>query len=289
MHKNLSRAKLRLAFERAAETYDESAVLQREVAERMLMRLDLIKLNPSVIVDAGSGTGYCTRSLAGRYRGARVYAVDISHAMSRRAADKAGWFSRQRFVCGDAEALPLATASVDLLLSNLMLQWCDPEAVFTEFFRVLRPGGLLMFSSFGPDTLRELRAAWGAVDGAAHVHDFIDMHDLGDVLVHTRFADPVMDMEYFNLTYPDVMAVLRELKHLGASNAAVGRPGGLTGKSRFQRFTSAYRSSARNERIPATYEVVYGHAWVPEAKPQSRASAPAEIAVPLSQFRRRSP
>ena len=267
----LDKRRLRRSFAQAADTYDAVAVLQREIAERLLARLDVVRLQPRVLLDIGCGTGYDLRRLAQRYPRARVLGLDLAETMARRARRRLGLWrrvtGRSRFVCGDAERLPLATASVDMVVSNVALQWCDPRRVFAEVRRVLRPGGLFMFSTFGPDTLRELRAAWRAADEAAHVHSFIDMHDLGDMLLHAGFADPVMDMESLTLTYPDVRGVMRDIKQLGAHNAAVARARGLTGKARFARFRAAYEAQAADGKIPATYEAVYGHAWVPETEP----------------------
>lgn len=259
----LDKRRLREQFAQAAPTYDAVAVLQREIADRLLARLNLIKQVPQMVLDAGAGTGYCTRALARRYRKARVLGLDLAWPMVAHARRAGGWFARERYVCGDLERLPLADASVDLVVSNLSLQWCEPATAFAELRRVLRPGGLLMFTSFGPDTLKELRAAWQAVDAAVHVHAFVDMHIVGDALVHAGFADPVLDVDRFTLTYADVDGLLRELKQLGAHNAAHGRPRALTGKSRYRQFKAAYEAQAVAGRIPATYEAVYGHAWAP--------------------------
>ncbi len=280
----LDKKRVRLAFERAAGSYDAAAVLQREIANRMLARLDLIKTVPNEILDVGSGTGYCAAQLQKRYRRARLLEIDIARAMLARARASAGWFSRRHFICGDAEALPLAPDSVGMLISNLTLQWCNPDVALREFARVLRPGGLLMFTSFGPDTLRELREAWRAVDDYPHVHTFIDMHDLGDALVRAGFADPVMDVERFTLTYPDVMQVLRDLKSIGAHNAEKRRISGLTGKQRFARFKTAYETRRRDGLVPATYEAVYGHAWAPLQKPTSYRLQGGDVAIPLSKI-----
>ncbi len=282
----LDKRSVREAFSHAAASYDAAAVLQREIADRLLARLDLIKLVPETIADIGAGTGYCTARLERRYRGATVVALDISPAMLAHARRQRSWFSRQRFVCGDAERLPLATGSMDMIVSNLALQWCDPDSAFREFVRVLRPGGLLMFTTFGPDTLRELRAAWRSVDSDAHVHDFIDMHDLGDALVRAGFAEPVMDVERFTLTYADVKSVLHDLKRIGAHNAAVSRPHALTGKARFQRFVAAYEAMRQQGRIPATYEAVYGHAWAPAVRTSIRRDD-GTVAVRVDALRRR--
>lgn len=263
----LDKRRLRAHFGRAAATYDAAAVLQREIADRMLARLDVVKQIPAIVLDAGCGTGYCAQVLARRYRSARIIGIDLAAPMAARARRAAGWFARSRFVCGDLEAMPLPAASVDLTVSNLTLQWCDLTRALAELRRVLRPGGLLMFTSFGPDTLDELRRAWHAADAGVHVHAFIDMHDIGDALLRAGFADPVMDVDRLTVTYGDVEQVVRDLKALGASNAAHGRARGLTGKSRYARFKAAYQALARDGCIPATYEVVYGHAWVSEAAP----------------------
>ena len=260
---------LRRSFERAAANYDAAAVLQHEVCRRMDERLDLIKHQPAIILDAGSGTGNALPALRARYPKARVIAFDLALAMLQRGRERAEapwWksFLRQpaNALCGDIEQLPLASGSVDLVWSNLALQWMnDPDRAFTEFNRVLAPGGLLMFSTFGPDTLKELRASYSDVDPHTHVSRFVDLHDIGDILVKRGFADPVMDMEPFTLTYSDVRALMHDLKAIGAHNVTHTRPPGLTGKSRLAAVTAAYEPLRRDGKLPATFEVVYGHAW----------------------------
>jgi malonyl-CoA O-methyltransferase len=286
----LDRRRLRASFERAADTYDAAAVLQREIADRLLARLDVVRLTPQIILDIGCGTGYDLRQLSKRYPRARILGIDIAEAMTRRAHRNTGFWwritGRCTVSCGDAEHLPIATASVDMVVSNLTLQWCDPLTVFAEAGRVLRPGGLLMFTTFGPDTLRELREAWRAADDTPHVHGFIDMHDLGDMLVHAGFADPVMDMERFTLTYANVIEAMLDIKRLGAHNVAKARIRGLTGKERFARFRAAYESQIRDGSIPATYEAVYGHAWMPESKQVG--SRDGIAVIPVGRIGRRS-
>ncbi|MEK6550362.1 MAG: malonyl-ACP O-methyltransferase BioC [Pseudomonadota bacterium] len=281
---------VRSAFERAAATYDEAAVLQREIAGRLLERLDYVRLSPARVLDAGCGTGYLLPPLSRRFRRADIVGLDVAAAMLRYARRRGGWLARlgnrRRYVAGDFAQLPFADASVDLVISSLALQWCRPDSVFAECRRVLRPGGLLLFSTFGPDTLQELRQAWSQVDDSAHVHGFADMHDLGDLLVHAGFAEPVLDVERLTLTYPSVRAALLDLKRIGAHNAMSGRRRGLTGKHRFAAFTANYEAMRREGRLPATYEVVYGQAWVPE-QPSSRPRADGGVGIPLSAIVRR--
>jgi malonyl-CoA O-methyltransferase len=174
--------------------------------------------------------------------------------------------------------LPLRSATIDLAWSNLALQWVnDTERAFAEFHRVLAPGGLLMFSTFGPDTLKELRAAFSNVDRHSHVSRFIDLHDIGDILVRCGFADPVMDMEPFTLTYSDVRALMHDLKAIGAHNVTRERPRGLTGRARLAAVTVAYEPLRRDGKLPATFEVVYGHAW----KPQPRVTASGKLIIDI--------
>jgi malonyl-CoA O-methyltransferase len=268
---------VRRSFERAAASYDAAAVLQNEVCRRMLARLDYIRLEPETILDAGSGTGNAVTGLLARYPGARVIALDLALAMARRARARRSWWrsllegSRRRLaaVCGDIEQLPLAPACAGLVWSNLAVQWSnDPHRTFAEMHRVLAPGGLLLFSSFGPDTLKELRAAFQSVDRHTHVHRFTDMHDVGDMLIACGFADPVMDMEIVTLTYADVRELMRDLKAIGAHNMTRGRRATLAGKSLLATVARNYESARRDGRLPATFEVIYGHAW----KPAPRAS-----------------
>ena len=259
----LDPARVRRSFDRAATTYDAAAVLHAEVRGNLLARLDLMALAPRVAVDAGAGTGHASRALKRRYPKSLVIAVDISQRMLQAAGRQQLWLRRFARVCADAERLPLADGSVDLILSNLMLQWCDPDPTFAEFRRVLAPQGLLIFTTLGPDTLRELRSAWRAVDSRTHVNQFIDMHDLGDALVRAGFASPVMDVERYTLTYLDVRRVAADLKATGAHNSTIGRARGLTGRRQFAGLQNAYEAFRQDGRLPATYEVVFGHAWMP--------------------------
>jgi malonyl-CoA O-methyltransferase len=259
---------VRRSFERAAATYDRNNVLQCEIGIRLLKHLDPIRIAPEVVVDVGCGTGIFFAELRTRMPKARHIGVDIALPMLRRAAARTpGWkrllgFPHPRLVCGDAERLPLAAGSADMVFSNLALQWTDPRLVFAEVARILRPGGLFLFSSFGPDTLRELRTAFAAADSHAHVNTFIDMHDLGDALVNVGLAEPVMEMEMITLEYACVEKVARDLQAIGARNALPGRPKGLAGRERWRKVIAAYeRFRQPGGALPASYEVIYGHAW----------------------------
>ncbi|BAO44963.1 malonyl-ACP O-methyltransferase BioC [Thiolapillus brandeum] len=280
MSEHIDKHKARRAFSRAAKTYDEAAVLQREVGRRQLERLDLVRLAPRNILDLGCGTGEQAQALLRRYPGARVHALDFALPMLGQARRRGRWRRRPRCICGDMEHLPLADDSIDLLISNLAFQWAaDPVQLYRECLRVLSPGGLLMFTTFGPDTLKELRMAWAEVDQTPHVSPFMDMHDLGDILVDAGYAAPVMDVERMVLTYASVDDLMRDLKQIGASNAASGRMRGLTGRGRMQAMRKAYESWRSEGLLPASYEVVYGHAWAPEDK-----TAPRQVSIPLRQL-----
>ena len=258
---------VRRSFERAAATYDRNSVLQCEIGVRLLKHLDPMTIEPDRVVDLGCGTGIFFEPLRERFPKARVIGIDIARPMLDIAAKRSSWIRRrlgltaERLVCADAERLPLASGSVPFVFSNLALQWTRPEAVFAEAARVLSTGGLFLFSTFGPDTLKELRTAFAGVDGHAHVNQFVDMHDLGDALVHAGFADPVMDMEHITLEYACVEAIARDLKAIGAHNSLPGRPRGLSGRGRWREVIARYENHRRDGVLPATYEVVYGHAW----------------------------
>ncbi|HMK85203.1 MAG TPA: malonyl-ACP O-methyltransferase BioC [Steroidobacteraceae bacterium] len=271
---------VRRSFDRAGTTYDAASVLQAEVREILLERLDLTRLEPRLVLDAGAGTGHASRALKRRYPGACVIALDFSLGMLRAAANRQSLFRRFFRVCADAARLPLGEGCVDLILSNLLLPWIDPEPLFAEFRRVLAPRGFLTFSSLGPDTLSELREAWALADSHARVHPFIDMHELGDALVRAGFAGPVLDMERYTLHYEAVDRLAADLKASGERNAAAGRLKGLTGPRKWKAMSDAYEIHRRNGRLPATFEVVFGQAWAP-ALPRPRAAA-AGSATPLS-------
>jgi len=261
----LDKRKARRSFSRAASDYDDAAVLQHEIGRRMIERLEYMRLEPEVILDIGCGTGVATEALMKRYPRARVLALDFALPMLERTRKRGRWLRRPRCLCADLDYLPLAGQSVDLVFANASLQWStSPVRAFADIARVLKPGGLMMFSSFGPDTLQELRAAWAAVDGTEHVHGFIDMHDYGDMLMASGLADPVMDAERMTLTYTDAMQLMREIKVIGAANASMQRSPGLVGRKRIAAVCEAYEQFRSPEGLlPVSYEVVHGHAWGP--------------------------
>lgn len=281
---HIDKARARASFGRAADTYDAAAILQKQVREEMLSRLDLVKINPQVILDAGCGTGAASHALQKRFAKSQVVSLDFALPMlqkTRSTSYQVGMLSQlksmfgvtnQSLLCADIESLPLANASIGFVWSNLAIQWCnDLDAALQEFHRVLQPEGLLMFSTFGPDTLRELRIATSQQStdkgGFTSVSRFIDMHDIGDALVRAGFSAPVLDVERFTLTYDDVKSVMRDLKSIGAHNATDGRARGLLGRGFLKSLEANYEQFRMNGKLPATFEVVYGHAWRGKDKP----------------------
>ncbi|MGH8581403.1 MAG: malonyl-ACP O-methyltransferase BioC [Gammaproteobacteria bacterium] len=276
------------AFDRAAPSYDTHAVLQHTVAERMLERLDVLKICSARLLDLGAGTGYAASLLRQRYPGSQVVLLDLSAGMLREARKLASGATADRYIQANAESLPLAESCVDLLYSNLTLQWCnDLDGAFREARRVLRSTGLILFSTLGPGTLQELRSSWAGVDGGTHVHAFMDMHDIGDGLIRAGFAAPVMDVEHFTLTYPGLDGLVRDLRALGAINASMNRRRGMTGRRQWRALLEHYEAFRRDGVLPVTYEVVYGHAWVPARGERPQDGSTVSF-FPADQLRRAS-
>lgn len=261
---------MRTDFSRAAASYDEAAVLAKEVSLRMTARLEYVKLAPARVADIGCATGDGIRALRARYPQALPLAIDYAPAMLAEVQRRVPWTDRlrrraPRCLAADVRALPLANGTLGLAWSNLMLHWLDdPLPAFRELQRVLEVGGLLMFSTLGPDTLQELRAA-----GATTLRRFHDMHDLGDMLVAAGFADPVMDMEKIELSYASPRGLLRDQRLLGVRDGLLGQMSYREGRRVFR----AWRR--RDGRLPATFEIVYGHAW--KAEPKTTADGRAII------------
>ena len=270
----VDRRQVRRNFARAAASYDSAAVLQREVGSRMLERLDYIRIEPQRVLDLGCGTGASLAALHERYPKAQLIGADLSEGMlqaGRGQRSRLRWLlpflrgNQTPLIAADAAALPFKPASTSMLWSNLMLHWLDdPLPAFREMHRVLEVGGLLMFSTFGPDTLKELRSSFG--DGYVHTQRFGDMHDFGDMLIECGFADPVMDMEVLTMTYGGLDDLLRDLRQSGAACAMQARRRGLMGRAAWQEMRAAYERLAQDGRLPATFEVIYGHAWKTQPK-----------------------
>jgi len=278
--------------QRAARLPAHDAVL-REVERRLVERLDVIRITPERVIDVGCGAGHSRTLLQARYPRAAWLGIDLSETLLASGAAPAGWAARLRSLAApptlragaDAGALPLADASVDLVFSNLMLHWHPaPHTVFPEFLRVLRPEGLLLFSCFGPDTLKELRDACAQALPRCRPLPFVDMHDFGDMMVASGFATPVMDVEVLRLTYASPRALLREARALGG-NPRDDRPRALPSSRQCRALLDALGARRDGDgRIAVTFEVAYGHAW----KPQPRADRPrGETRVALDDVRAR--
>lgn len=252
------------AFARAARTYEAHDALQREVESRLFDSLDYHTGQPARVLDIGCGTGRGTARLKQRWPKSEVVALDFSPAMLREAKRNSGWLKPFARACGDARALPFADHCMDVVYSNLCMQWCDtPRTIFSEFRRVLKPGGFVVASTLGPDTLAELRAAWAAADPERpHVSRFLDVHDIGDAALAAGLKDPVLDSDRIVLDYADVRGLFADLKGLGATNADRERAHALTGKARFKAMRDTYPRRA-DGRITASWEVVTLHAWGP--------------------------
>jgi len=283
----LDRAQLRAAFERASAGYESAAGLQARVAAELLARLRAFGLEPGVLLDLGAGTGRVTRELTRRYPRALVTALDLSPGMLREARRHQRLWRRFALVCGDALRLPLRAASVDVVFSNLMLQWCEPlDAALAEVRRVLSPGGLFAFSTFGSLTLNELRASWAHADRFNHVNHFPDVHEVGDALVRAGLMEPVLDVDRFEVGYPDAVTLMRELKAIGAHNVTAGRPRALAGRARLARVQQAYERLRRDGTLPATYEVIYGACWGAAGRPAAAAAADGSVLIAPGSIRR---
>lgn len=255
---------VRKRFEGAAGQYDQAAFVQEEVQRRLLERLELTKISPERILDLGTGTGRALKPLNRSYRKAELVALDLALPMLKRAKRRKPRFRRTSFVVGDVAQMPLSDDSIDLVFSNLTLQWVnDPVSAFRELRRMMRDRCLFLFSTFGPDTLRELRTAWSQLDTYPHVNSFYDMHDIGDALVASGFVEPVMDVEYLTVTYAQLRDLLVDIKTIGANTIIGERQRGLMTPRRFRALESAYESFRREAKLPATYEIVYGTAWTP--------------------------
>ena len=247
------------AFNKASANYDKYAFLQKEIATRLDAKLEVISSESNVILDLGAGTGLLSKQLSKRFPDSQLICLDFAQnsLKNNQTTDK---------ICANANHLPLADNSVDIVMSSLMMQWCpDLKQLFSEIHRVLKNDGLILFSTFGPDTLKELKKSWSVVDNETHVNTFVDMHDIGDQMLGAGFVSPVTEMEKLTLTYQTVTDLLRDLKAIGAQSVDT-RSKSLMGKDKFKLMIEMYESFRKDGKLPATYEVIYGHAWVRQNK-----------------------
>ena len=273
------------SFSAASRRYDDVAILQTLVREELLSRLSLLRATPRAVLDLGAGTGLGALALKRAFPRARVTATDLSAAMLQQARRHSRFWRPIRCIEADARSLPIETASVDLVFTSLMLQWVDPlDDALVEIRRVLKPGGLMLASSFGPLTLQELRAAWAEADAGVHVNDFVDMHDFGSALQRAGFSEPVLDVDRHLRHYADAATLMREIKAIGAHNVRAERRRGLTGRGALQRMDAAYEKLRGPQGLPATWQVVHAVAWAPEHA-QVMEPAPGEFHIGLEQLR----
>ncbi|CAM8310840.1 UbiE Methylase involved in ubiquinone/menaquinone biosynthesis [Candidatus Methylopumilus universalis] len=267
---HIDKKRVQASFNKASALYQDSAVLQQHVLEEMFLRLKLLKNNPDNILDLGCGPGNAGPDLKDTYKPHDLIYLDFAYDMLKKAEEKnrdhfLKAFSRktaQQFICADMEAIPLVENSIDMVWSNLSLQWCnDLDRVFVQIEKILTSNGLFIFSTFGPSTLHELRASLASFSQYSHVNQFIDMHDIGDALIRCGFSDPVLDVDVYTLTYNTFKDIMYDLKHIGARNALQGRAKAMTGKGFLYQLEKFYEVYRTNKKLPATYEVVYGHAW----------------------------
>nr|WP_298123238.1 malonyl-ACP O-methyltransferase BioC [uncultured Pseudoxanthomonas sp.] len=284
---------IRRAFSRSAAGYDAAAALQHEVEKRLMESLDYFTLRrgqdaaaPSVVLDVGCGPAHAAAAMRKRWPKAQVVALDLALPMLREAKKQSGWWKPFQRVCADLRALPLADGTVDVLFCNLSLQWVDDlPAAFNEFRRVLKPDGLLVCSTFGPETLQELRDAFAHADAVPHVSPFPQIAQFGDALMMAGFRDPVLDRDRFTLTYDDLPALMRELRAMGATNALQQRRHTLTGRARFAAAADAYEPLRRADgKLPSTWDVIYAHAWAPPPGAPIRGQGEDIATVPLAKI-----
>ena len=277
-------------FSNAASSYDAAAIVQHEICERTLERVDMLKLQPRSILDIGTGTGRSLHGLKSRFADSLITACDFALPMLNQCHQQLDDSHAVNLVCSDAERLPYADESFNLVFSTSTFQWCtDLNQVLSECRRVLCSDGVLIFSTFGPDTLLQLRNSWAQVDDFDHVHEFIDMHHIGDLLLATQFSDPVVDMEMIDIQYSSFRQLLQDLKDTGSRGkfkyTDLPRSSGLMSKQKYLRLQQAYETYRQeNGLLPASYEVIYGYARKGAFEQASGKSE--EITVPFSDIKR---
>lgn len=273
------------AFNQQAHTYELAAKAQQEMGERLFERLQYLKINPARILDLGCGPGRFSQQLTKLFPKAQVVGLDLAHAMVLQAKKKQGWRRKWSLVTADMLHMPFPSGVFDLVFANQAIHWASPlKQVFRELNRVMNVNGCLMFTTLGPDTFKELKNAWSEVDSFAHVNEFPDMHDIGDLLMAEQFLEPVVDMENLCLHYESLPKLVRSLQAQGVKNINPQRQGGLTGKESWKQFTANYDKLVTEQgKYPLSYEVVYGHAWKGEKR---RMGVGTETVIPISQIKR---
>lgn len=253
-----SNEKVCKAFNRRASTYAKYALMQQEVGNRMLERLNYFKINPKRILDLGCGNGYFSSKLKLLYPHAVVIGADFALNMLMEEKSQA-----TLACCANILHLPFESESFDFIFSNQVIHWADSYSeLFQEMHRVLTPGGCFLFSTLGSESFKELNQAWAKADLFVHAHDFPDMHDIGDELMNQNFLDPVMDRDEISIHYSSVKSLLKSVQAQGVSNIHPGRNKGLTTPRVYQKFVKAYEQLATIDgSIPLSYEIIQGHAW----------------------------
>ncbi len=292
---SVNQYRVRRAFERAASGFEHADFLHREIRDRLLSRLPIVKIEPEWIMDLGAGTGAAARCLAEAFPMSRIITLDFSTAMlteakpqplNRTALTDNSPAEPVVAICANAQSLPITDQSVDLIFSNLLLQHCaDPLSMLTEARRILRFPGLFTFTTLGPDSFRELREAWAGADNFSHIALCMDMHNLGDALIQAGFAEPVMYTEKLTITYQSLARAIADLRGVGSINATTDRNRGLTGRQTWQRLTDGYEQYRNADgKLPATLEIIYGLAWSGPPGSDTRLAA-GEFEIPLDDLR----
>lgn len=259
------------AFNRVAKKYESAAQIQNEIGNRLFERLHLLKIQPKYILDLGCGSGYFTNKLKKLYPKAYIVSLDIAHDMLSQVKLKQNWFKTWGIVNADMHKLPFANGQFDLIFSNQVVHWSeDIKGLMVEVNRVMAKNACLMFTTLGPDTFYELKKSFAELDNFSHVNDFLDMHDLGDIVQSANYVDPVIDMDMLTAHYDSLEGLLRSLKNQGVVNISAKRNTSLSGKSTFKKLALVMQKFITESNMyPLTYEIVYGHAWKGEDKSSS--------------------
>ncbi len=254
---NPDKVKIRQSFAAASATYDGAAELQRTVGKALLASV-FAETFTGRVLDLGCGTGFVTAELLSVNSNQSMIAVDIAMGMLNATRSKLINHNNVSYVCADAEYLPIAASTMDAVVSNLALQWCrNLEAVFADLKRVIKPGGQLVFSTFGPQTLQELKTAWATVDDFSHVNEFYTVAELEVFLRQAGFRQLQIESRTYVSSYDSVLDLMHELKAIGAQNVIGERSKTITTKLQLQKMITAYETHRVNSRIPATYECVF--------------------------------